>query len=217
VSTPIEETKVNILLSAVVTTSAYLLGSIPVGLLLTHWATGTDIREIGSGRTGGTNVLRVAGPWVALLTIVTDVAKGLLPVWLARAVVGSPAIEALVGLAAVVGHNYSIFISFKGGAGTMTTIGGAIGLWPWNGVILLVTGAAMVAITRHASVGSISITLALPLALALRAWLSGAPWAHLIHGLGAAALTLWALRPNIQRLLEGRERRITLGQKPNAA
>jgi glycerol-3-phosphate acyltransferase PlsY len=207
---------VNIFLSTIVTISAYLLGSIPVGLLLTRRATGTDIREIGSGRTGGTNVLRVAGPWVALLTVVIDVAKGLLSVWLARAVVGKPAVEALAGLAAVVGHNYSIFIGFKGGAGTMTTIGGAIGLWPWNGIILLVTGAAMVAITRHASVGSISITLALPLIFALRAWLSGAPWAYLIHGLGAAAMTLWALRPNIQRLLEGRERRITLGQNAKA-
>jgi glycerol-3-phosphate acyltransferase PlsY len=207
---------VNIFLSAVVTASGYLLGSIPVGLLLTRRATGTDIREIGSGRTGGTNVLRVAGPWVALLTVVTDVAKGLLPVWLARAVVGSPAVEALAGLAAVVGHNCSIFIGFKGGAGTMTTIGGAIGLWPWNGVILLVIGAAMVAITRQASVGSISVALALPLIFALRAWLADAPWAYLIHGLGAAAMTLWALRPNIQRLLEGRERRITLGQNAKA-
>jgi len=204
---------VTISLGVTVVVIAYLLGSIPVGLLAVRATTGTDVREVGSGRTGGTNVLRVAGPWAALLTALGDGAKGLLAVWLARTLVRAPVVEALAGLSAVIGHNYSIFISFKGGAGTATTIGGAIGLWPWNGAILIGTGAAVITATRHASLGSISTALLLPIFFALRAWLGDAPWAYLIHGLGTAALTLWALRPNIRRLLEGRERRVTLRKK----
>jgi len=198
------------LMSVIVIVSGYLLGSIPVGLLVVRAATGRDVRQVASGRTGGANVLRAAGSWAALLTGLGDGAKGLLAVWLARAVGGTPVVEALAGLAAVVGHNYSIFIGFKGGAGTATTVGGAIGLWPWNGAILIIVGAAVIAATRYTSVGSITVALVLPAIYALRAHLAGAPWAYLIHGLGAAALTLWALRPNIRRLLEGRERRVTL-------
>jgi len=94
-----------ILLVAVMTAGSYLLGSIPVGLLLVRVITGKDVREIGSGRTGGTNTLRAAGPWAALLTVVGDMAKGFLPVLLARAVlrtqgVESPLVEALAGLMA---------------------------------------------------------------------------------------------------------------------
>ena len=201
------------LLSVIVIVSGYLLGSIPVGLLVVRAVTGKDIREVGSGRIGGTNVLRVAGPWVALLTSLSDVAKGLLAVYLAREIVGTPVVEALAGLAAVVGHNYSVFIGFKGGAGTATTIGGAIGLWPWNGAVLIIVGAAVVTATRYASLGSIVIALLLPIVLTLRAWLAGAPWVYLIHGLGTAALTLWALRPNIRRLRDGNERRVTLRKR----
>jgi len=200
-------------LSAVVIASGYLLGSIPVGLLVVRAVTGKDVRKVGSGRIGGTNVLRAAGTWVALLTVLGDGAKGLLAVWLARAVVGIPAIEALAGLSAVVGHNYSIFIGFKGGAGTATTVGGAIGLWPWSGVILICVGAVVIAATRYASLGSITVALLLPIIFALRAWLTDAPGAYLIHGLGTMALTLWALRPNTRRLLEGRERRVTLRRR----
>ena len=202
-----------IFLSVVVIVSGYLLGSIPVGLLVVRAMTGKDVRDVGSGRIGGANVMRAAGPWVALLTGLCDGAKGLLAVYLARAVVGIPAVEALAGLAAVAGHNYSIFIGFKGGAGTATTIGGAIGLWPWGGPILIVVGVAVVAITRYTSVGSITIALLLPAILALRAYLADAPWAYLIHGLGTSALTLWALRPNIRRLLDGNERQVTLRKR----
>lgn len=207
----------NSFLILVVIASAYLLGSIPTGFLLVRAVEGKDVREVGSGRIGGTNVLRVAGPWVAALAVLVDFAKGLVAVWLARAVVGIPTVEALAGLLAVVGHNFSIFIGFKGGAGTMTTLGGAIALWPWNGPILMGAGAAAVAITRYASVGSITVALLLLTIFALRAWLAGAPWAYLIHGLGTTAVTLWALRPNIRRLLNGSERRITFRRSGDTA
>jgi len=205
-----KERSVDAFLGIAVILSGYLLGSIPMGLLLVWAMTGKDVRDIGSGRTGGTNVLRAAGPWVALLAILGDVAKGLAAVWLARKVVGTPAVEALAGLMAVVGHNYSIFIGFKGGAGTMTTISGATLLWPWTALLIAVVGIPTVVITRYASVGSITVALLIPIIFACRAWLADAPWAYLIHGLGTTILTLWALRSNIKRLLQGNERRLVL-------
>ena len=196
--------------------SAYLLGSIPFGLLIVRVTTGKDVRDVGSGRIGGTNVLRAAGPWVALLSALCDLGKGMVAVLMARVFVGMPAVEALAGLLAVIGHNYSIFIDFKGGAGTATTIGGAIALWPWSGAILIGWGIVIVAVTRYASVGSITIALLLPVIYALRAWSVDAPWGYLIHGLGTAALTLWALRPNIGRLWAGNERRVKLRRRDAA-
>jgi glycerol-3-phosphate acyltransferase PlsY len=201
-------------LSIVVLVCAYLAGSIPVGLWLVRMTTGKDVRQVGSGRIGGTNVLRAAGPWVALASVIGDVIKGILPVLLARAVVGIPAVEALAGLLAVLGHNYSIFIGFKGGAGTMTTIGSAFALWPWMAIIVAIVGLPMLIIIRYASLASVSVALLIPTAYALRAWLGDGPWGYLIHGLGTAALTLWSLRPNIQRLLAGNERRVTWRKSP---
>jgi glycerol-3-phosphate acyltransferase PlsY len=199
---------------AIVLVGAYTLGSIPVGLLLVRATTGKDVRQVGSGRTGGTNVLRAAGPWVALLTILGDSIKGLLAVRLAQALVSASEFAALAGLLAVVGHNYSVFTHFKGGAGTMTTVGGAIGLWPWNGAILVCLGTTVIAATRYASIGSIAVAMLVPIVFALRAWLGNAPWDYLIHGLGTLLLTIWALRPNIRRLLAGCERRLTLRKTP---
>jgi glycerol-3-phosphate acyltransferase PlsY len=207
----------DILRIVAVIVGSYLLGSVPFGLLLVRITTGKDIREVGSGRIGGTNVMRAAGPWVALLTVIGDFGKGLVAVLLARAFVGSPAIEALAALLAVVGHNYSIFIGFKGGAGTAATIGGAIGLWVWAGPIMIVVGLTMVIVTKYASVGSITLAFLLPAMYALRAWLVGTPWEYLIHGLGTGALTLWALRPNIRRLFAGEERKTSFRKKEEPA
>jgi glycerol-3-phosphate acyltransferase PlsY len=211
-----------ILLVAVIAAGSYLLGSIPVGLLLVRVITGKDVREIGSGRTGGTNTLRAAGPWTALLTVVGDMAKGFLPVLLAHTVlrtqgVESPLVEALAGLVAVIGHNYPIFVGFKGGAGTMTSGGGAVALWPWVFPILAPVGIGAIVLTGHASVGSITVALGIPVIYLVRALLGAGPWEHLIHGLGTTVLTLWALRPNIQRLIEGRERRVVLRVQPQPA
>jgi glycerol-3-phosphate acyltransferase PlsY len=199
----------------------YLIGSVPIGLLLVWITTQKDVREVGSGRIGGTNALRAAGPWVALITILCDIGKGFLPVFLARTIleaqgIESPLVEALAGLMAVVGHNYSIFIGFKGGAGTMTSGGGAIGLWPWIFFVLAPPGIGMVFLTGHASMGSITVAVLMPIVYLVRALAGAGPWEHLIHGLGATALTLWSLRPNIQRLIEGHERQVVT-QTPQPA
>jgi glycerol-3-phosphate acyltransferase PlsY len=210
-----------VLLSLAVLAGSYLIGSVPIGLLLVWITTQKDVREVGSGRIGGTNTLRAAGPWVALITILCDIGKGFLPVFLARTILGaqgveSPLVEALAGVMAVVGHNYSVFIGFKGGAGTMTSGGGALGLWPWIFFILAPPGVGMVFLTGHASMGSITVAVLLPIVYLVRALAGVGPWEHLIHGLGTTALTLWSLRPNIQRLIDGRERHVVI-QVPQPA
>ena len=197
-----------VLLTVGVIIVCYLIGSIPMGLLLTRIATGHDIRQVGSGRTGATNVLRGAGPWLALLTILGDGLKGFAAVLMARIILKTNTAEAIAGLMAVIGHNYSIFINFRGGAGTVATVGGAISIWPWSAVILILVGTSVIAATRYASLGSIAIAIVVPILMAMRIWQAGEPLIYLLFGLGTSILTLWALRPNIRRLLEGCERRI---------
>lgn len=189
---------------------AYLIGSIPVGLLLVRLKTGKDVRDVGSGRTGGTNVFRAAGPTIAVISMLGDFAKGWLAVWLARTIVGAPVAEALAGVLAITGHNYSIFIRFDGGVGAITTVGSATALWPGSFPFLAMMGIPMVYITRHASVGSMSVGLLLPIVFILGAWFGDLPSAYLIHGIGALFLISWALRPNIKRLRSGEERRVVI-------
>ena len=188
----------------------YLLGSIPPGYLICRLFYGVNVREVGSGRTGGTNVLRAAGWPAAVVSGIADILKALLAVLVARWLGGSALLEALAGVAAVLGHNYSIFLGFKGGAGTAATVGGAAGLWPWNAVVLAPTLLAVGLSSRFASLGSISVALLLPIIYVLRAVLGVGPWEHIVHGLLTSLLTLWSLRPNIVRLLRGEERALDM-------
>ncbi len=190
--------------------AGYLLGSVPVGFLVVWLTRRIDVRQVGSGRTGGTNVLRAAGWGAALATGLGDALKGAAAVSLARVLGGPPLMQALAGFAAVVGHNYSLFLGLHGGAGTATSIGGAIALWPIGGLLAIPVLAAAAFLSRRASVGSISVAFFLPLAFAVGAIRSAVPWAYEAHALLTSALTLWALRPNIRRLLRGEERRIPM-------
>lgn len=188
----------------------YLLGSIPCGVLVARWIGGADPRQVGSGRTGGTNVLRTAGREAALITGLGDGLKAALAVWVTRWLGGPPLAEAIAGAAAVAGHNYSLFLGFTGGAGTASSLGGAFALWPWNLPVLLPFGAAVILITQRASLGSISVALVLPAIAMIRAGLGVGPWEHVCYGLLTSTLTLWALRPNINRLMRGEERCVDL-------
>lgn len=190
----------------------YVLGSIPIGFLVVRWLQGVDVREIGSGRIGGTNVLRAAGWKTALAVMLMDTLKAALAVTIARWLGpgDSPVVLALTGVAAVVGHNYSLFLGFRGGAGAMSAIGGAIALWPWSAAILAPVGLTVALTTRRASVGSIVVALLIPVIFATRAALGLSPWAYLAYGIPVLVLVLWALRPNIRRLLRGEERRVDL-------
>src|SRR4030042_5610079 len=138
-----------------VTVIGYLLGSFPTGYLLARLK-GVDPRQAGSGRTGGTNILRTAGKVPALLTVVGDLLKGALAVWIARALAGSDAAAVLAGLAAVLGHNHSIFLGLRGGAGSMTNVGVVLALAPQVVPLIAVAGIGVAIIWRTASLASIA-------------------------------------------------------------
>ena len=194
---------VTVLLVAV----GYGLGSIPSGLLLARWHKGIDIRQHGSGNIGMTNVLRAVGKGAAVLTLVGDLAKGLLPVLLARAWLTSPWAIGLVALAAVVGHLYPLFAGFHGGKGVATTLGVFIPLLPGPLLLACVVWAACLAFRRQVSVGSLLAAAILPIA----ALLLGSPAPYTLYALLAAALIWYRHRENIERLLAGTEP--TIGQR----
>jgi glycerol-3-phosphate acyltransferase PlsY len=194
---------------------AYLLGSFPAGYLLGRlW--GVNVLEWGSGRTGGTNVLRSAGPVPALITGAIDVGKGALAVWLAGQVVPGSAqamTQVLAGAGVILGHNHSVFLGFRGGAGVGTSLGAlSVIYWP-AAVALLLTLLAVVAITRYASVGSLTVSTLMPILLLGLGLLGVLPIAYFFYGLLAWIIIVLAHRPNIRRLLQGTERRLGEGSK----
>jgi glycerol-3-phosphate acyltransferase PlsY len=186
----------------------YLVGAFPTGYVVARLWKGVDPRRCGSGRTGGTNVLRAAGRWPALLTVVGDFAKGLLSVLLSRAIVGTDAGAVLAGLAAVVGHNRSIFLSFRGGAGSMTNAGAILAMAPQVVPFMALAAIAAAGIWRTASIVSIAAAVAMVVGLGVCHLLSLTPVAYIVYGVLACALILFELRPNIQRLRSGSEHRV---------
>jgi len=195
--------------------AAYLLGSFPSGLLIVRMTRGRDIRRWYSGRTGGTNVMRVAGFWAGLATATGDVLKAFLAVRLARWISGGSAwLEVLSGTLAIIGHNYSLFLieridgrlSFRGGAGGAPAFGAAIGLWPPLGLIILGVGAVVFYGSGYASVATMSVPLISGVVFAFRAAAGLGEWTYAAYGILAEMVVVWALRPNIKRLLAGEER-----------
>jgi glycerol-3-phosphate acyltransferase PlsY len=193
---------------AVVT--AYLLGSFPAGYLLGRlW--GVNVLEWGSGRTGGTNVLRSAGIVPALITGALDVGKGALAVWVAGQIVPEAhqaTTEVLAGAAVILGHNHSVFLKFRGGAGVGTSLG-ALGVIYWPAAVaLLLLLLAVIALTRYASIGSLTVTTLMPIVLLGLAVTGTLPLTYVGYGLLAWAIIVYSHRPNIYRLIQGTERRL---------
>ncbi len=186
----------------------YLIGAIPVGYLVIYAMKAQDLRRHGSGRTGGTNAIRAGGSWAGVLTGAGDILKGFLAIMVARWVGGgSPWAEVLAGIAAVVGHNWSIYLGFKGGAGTGPNIGVCVALWPLSALWLIPLLPFGLNVIRYASVTSLVIAAVIPVTVAVRAALGLGPWIHLVYALGAALAVTWSLRPNIKRLQNGTEPR----------
>lgn len=195
---------------------SYFLGAIPSGLLVVKLTTGKDVRTIESGRTGGTNAMRAAGFWAGLATAVMDILKSALAVRLAVwAAPQTPWLHILAPIAAVIGHNYSIYLAertesgmvrLRGGAGGAPAAGGAMGLW-WPSVFIIVPlGFALVFGVGYASVATMSIGVISVLVFSIRAAMHLSPWAYAWYGLLVEILLVWALRPNIKRLMNGNER-----------
>jgi glycerol-3-phosphate acyltransferase PlsY len=197
--------------------AAYLAGSFPAGYLLARLR-GVNVLQKGSGRTGGTNVLRSAGVLPALLTGALDVGKGALAVWLAGQMVPEShqaVAEVLGGMAVILGHNYSIFLGFRGGAGVGTSLGalGAI-YWP-AAVALLVLLLVVIAATRYASVGSLTVTTLMPIILLALAVTGSLSLTYVFYGLLAWIIIVYSHLPNIRRLIQGTERRIGGQSQPH--
>ena len=133
---------------------AYLIGSVPFGLILTRIAGAGDLRAIGSGNIGATNVLRTGRKGLAIATLVLDVLKGAVPVWLAGRYFG-PDMAVVAGLGAVVGHCFPVWLKFRGGKGVATALGVVLVLAPLAALIALALFVAITAITRYVSLGSI--------------------------------------------------------------
>ena len=203
---------------ALVLILSYLVGSIPSGWIIVKIASGKDVRQVESGRTGGTNAMRAAGWLAGLLTGLADVLKGvstgLFVTWLLP---GSTWLQVFAALAAVWGHNHSIFlyertpsgkIKLRGGAGGATVLGGAIALWPpilffiapLSGLVFLISG--------YASLTTISIAFFAAIIFCIRYFLGIGPWEYIVYGVLAELTVLWALRPNLKRLREGTERMV---------
>jgi glycerol-3-phosphate acyltransferase PlsY len=199
---------------------AYLLGAIPFGFLISR-ARGIDIRTVGSGNIGATNVLRSVGKSWGILTLIMDALKGLIPAavfpGLAQQAFGIESTEVMsltCGCAAIMGHNYPIYLKFKGGKGIATTAGALIGIAPLALIVGFVTFAVTFGISRVVALGSIMAALLIPVAAWFLYGSDGLLIPIVLTILGA--LAVWRHRANIGRILSGTENRIEFGKKLTA-
>jgi glycerol-3-phosphate acyltransferase PlsY len=179
---------------------AYLLGSIPTGYILGYFS-GVDVRKAGSGNVGATNVARVAGKKLGLLTLIGDAAKGVVPVCLARAVGFGDDVAVLAALAAFLGHLYPVFLKFQGGKGVATALGALAALAPAAAVVLLAVFLIVFAAGRIVSLASMLAAAAAPAAV----WLLGYPPSMAALAATMALYIIWRHRENIRRLMSGAE------------
>jgi glycerol-3-phosphate acyltransferase PlsY len=189
--------------------AGFALGAIPFGWLLALLLGRGDLRLKGSGNIGATNVFRVAGPGIALLTLALDAAKGAAAVALARAIGGADGLSAEAGgLGAVAGHVFTPWLGFRGGKGAATTAGALAVLAPLPLLVSLAVFAAVAGLTRWVSAGSLAAAGAFPaFALAF-----SAPPSVVASGVAVAAMLLFSHRRNVARLLTGREPRLRRGR-----
>lgn len=195
----------------------YIAGAIPFGYLYVKATKGIDITEYGSGRTGGTNTYRAAGVTAGIVTALSDVFKGFAAVWITRTLFGTavdatlvPWLLATAGFFSVVGHNWSIFLGFGGGAGTGPNVGWATALWwPMFPIAFVVMVGLLVGVGM-ASIASLSMAIIIPVAFLILYFAGIPPYdgtlAFIVGGIATLLVVTWALRPNLKRVLNGTER-----------
>jgi glycerol-3-phosphate acyltransferase PlsY len=195
--------------------AAYLLGSIPFGLLLAKLFGGTDVRKSGSGNIGATNVARVVGPLAGILTLIFDTAKGTAAVWLAGRVTNESATWMMVAaIPVLLGHCFPVWLKFKGGKGVATALGVFLALCPFAAASALLLFVLCVAYWRYVSLGSVAAAAAMPLLIYFLWAPRHAP--PIIVDVGTLAITLLVIYKhdgNLQRLVEGTEPRFSFGKK----
>jgi len=202
-----------VLATAALMLIAYLAGSIPVGVLVARVAGGADPRTVGSGRTGGTNALRALGRKWATVVVVGDLAKGIVPVLLARVVTGGdPLVEALCAASAVAGAIWSVFAGFRSGRGVGTGVGTMLVIQPLAVVLAAPVFIGVILLTRYVSLGSLLGSAAMfPVMLLFVFVAPGTPLSYLLYAAVGAAFIWLAHADNIDRLLHGTERKFDLG------
>ena len=192
---------------------AYVAGSIPFGVLVARASGGVDLRTVGSGRTGGTNALRALGRKWAAVVVTGDLAKGAMPILLARILTGGDAFaEVLCAGAAVIGSSHSMFLRFHGGRGVGTGVGTMLVIQPIAIAIAAPVFVGVILVTRYVSLGSLVGSAAMfPAMLLIWAVASGAvPPAYLLWAIAGPALIWLAHADNIDRLIHGTERKFDL-------
>ena len=198
---------------------AYLIGSVNFSIIFSKKLAGFDVREKGSGNAGSTNMLRSVGKKAAALTLVCDILKGVVPALLAVLIgniIGNGIDKALLvqisGVAVLLGHTFPIFFGFKGGKGVATSLGVAL-ITNWQiGLICLVFGLILIALTRMVSVGSITAAILFPVLVMFidqNYLVEANNWSYLIYSIIIAALVIFNHRSNIKRIYSGEESRIS--------
>jgi glycerol-3-phosphate acyltransferase PlsY len=184
--------------------AAYLFGSISTGVLIARAMGLQDPREVGSKNPGATNILRYGGKTAAVLTLLGDIFKGVIPVLIARALTADAVIITLCGFAAFLGHLFPVFFSFRGGKGVATALGVWFALNPWVGLTLLATWILMALLFRYSSLAALAASALAPLYVA---WLSpGTP--YLATMIVMSAILIFRHRSNIRNLIAGKETKI---------
>jgi glycerol-3-phosphate acyltransferase PlsY len=198
--------------------AAYLLGSIPFGLMVGKLFAAADVRKTGSGNIGATNVARVAGPFAGVLTLLLDAAKGSLAVLLAARLTNESALWMMIaGLCALVGHCFPIWLGFRGGKGVATAAGVFLVLCPPAFLGAVILFFLVVVYWRFVSLGSMSAAAAMPL-LIYFFWAPhhAPPYAVTFGSLAAALLIVYKHDANIQRLVQGDEPKFSFRKKEDA-
>jgi glycerol-3-phosphate acyltransferase PlsY len=185
----------------------YVFGSIPCGLWLVQAFHGIDIRNYGSGNIGTTNVFRTVGPKTAAAVLVGDMLKGILALYIMSKFMADPSVVAITALGALLGHNYSLFLGFKGGKGVATGLGLFLYMLPWGALAGFTVWVIIVLITRYVSLGSVIAALV----AAVAGWYLKYPFPYAVFGTLACLFVIIRHKDNINRLMDGTESKIKPG------
>lgn len=188
---------------------SYFLGAVPFGLIFTRFFSRVDVRTVGSGNIGATNVLRAAGKKAAILTLLADALKGYLPVLIAKIIFQDDYVAILCGAAAVLGHNFPVYLKFKGGKGVATSFGVILAVSPWIGLFCLLAWLLTASLWRYSSLAALVAFVCYPALTFLMTSPVSKP--HGLLSLFIFGMSYYRHRENIKRLLAGTETKI--GQK----